>query len=288
MSLAQARVLPRTALTRLPGSAQVGLAISATYLVVAVLAPILAPYDPHDYRFAPLQRPSSAHLLGTNDAGHDILSELIHGARVSLAVGVSVAFLAAGGGAVLGALSGYVGGWADLAAMRLVDAFLVLPRLPLLLLMAAYLDDSLAHVVLILAFVSWPQSARVVRGQVLSLRQRGHIQAARGFGAGPAYVLRRHLLPELGPILVALLVRLAGQAVLMEAGLAFLGIGDVTAKSWGLMINHALRYRGIYFGTTWTWWLLPPALNVALFVLGLTLIGVSLERRLNPRLGGAR
>jgi peptide/nickel transport system permease protein len=287
MTLAPARLLARLGPTRLPTSAPLGLALLGGYLLLALLAPVVAPYDPHDYSFRPLQPPSPPHPLGTNDAGHDILSELVHGARVSVVAGVSVAILAGGGGALVGAVSGYLGGWADLVAMRVVDAFLVLPRLPLLLLLAAYLDDTLAHVVIILAFVSWPEPARVVRGQVASLRQRGHIQAAQGFGAGSPHVLVHHLLPELGPILVALLVRLASRAILMEAGLAFLGIGDITAKSWGLMINHALRYPGIYFGSTWVWWLLPPALCVAFFVLGLTLVGASLEHRLNPRLGRA-
>ncbi|PDV99072.1 ABC transporter permease [Candidatus Viridilinea mediisalina] len=261
-----------------------GWALVGSFLLLALLAPWLAPHDPTAYSGAPLERPSRQHPLGTNDVGQDLLSELIYGARISLLVGVAAGGLALLIATLIGAGAGYLGGWVDLLLMRCVDLLMALPMVPLLILVVAYAGPSLLNLILCIALLGWMVPARSIRAQVLSLRSRNYIQAARLFGAGPLYVLLRHLLPALGPILLALLVGQIGRAIMIEAGIAFLGLSDPTAKSWGMMIRYALNYGGIYLSPVWIWWLLPPSLCISLLVLGFTFLGVGLERRLSPRL----
>jgi ABC-type dipeptide/oligopeptide/nickel transport system permease subunit len=251
---------------------------------VALAAPLLAPYDPHAFSGQPLERPSPAHPLGTNDAGQDILSELIYGTRISLAVGLGAALGTVALGLLVGAVAGYVGGAADALLMRLVDVMLALPRLPLLILLAAFLGSGLAQTLAIISLLFWPVTARVIRAQVQSQRQRGYVKMARNFGAGPGYVLRRHILPAIAPLIAFGLIAAAGRAVAMEAGLAFLGLGDPTAKSWGLMMRFALNLPGLLLTDRWLWWLLPPGLCITALILALTYLGMGLEARLQPRL----
>jgi peptide/nickel transport system permease protein len=261
-----------------------GLAVLSLFAAIALLAGVLAPYDPHAFSGRSLERPSPAHPLGTNDAGQDVLSELIYGARISLAVAVGAAVGTVALGALVGGVAGTVGGWLDGLLMRLVDVLLTLPRLPLLILLGAFLGSGLAQTTAVIALLFWPATARVVRAQVQSVRRRGYVRMARNFGGGPGYVLRRHILPQIGPLLVSGLVTAAGRAVAMEAGLAFLGLGDPTAKSWGLMMRFALNLPGLLLTDRWLWWLLPPGLCVTLLILALTFTGMGLEEHLHPRL----
>lgn len=253
--------------------------------VAAVLAPVLAPYDPRALVGEPLQPPSAAHLLGTNDIGQDIFSQVVWGARPSLTVAVGAGVLAVVTGLSVGVGAGLAGGKADTVAMRVVDLFLALPVLPLLVVIAALAGASRLILVLVIGLVRWPEIARVTRGQTLTLRHRGFVEAAQGFGASLLYLLRRHLAPALGPIIAAGMVTVATVAVLMEAGLAFLGLADPTAVSWGLMLNRALLFPGLYYSALWTWWVLPAGLAISVVVLGLTLVGVGLEPTFNPRAG---
>lgn len=253
--------------------------------VAAVLAPVLAPYDPRALVGEPLQPPSAAHLLGTNDIGQDIFSQVVWGARPSLTVAVGAGVLAVVTGLSVGVGAGLAGGKADTVAMRVVDLFLALPVLPLLVVIAALAGASRLILVLVIGLVRWPEIARVARGQTLTLRHRGFVKAAQGFGASLLYLLRRHLAPALGPIIAAGMVTVATVAVLMEAGLAFLGLADPTAVSWGLMLNRALLFPGLYYSALWTWWVLPAGLAISVVVLGLTLVGVGLEPTFNPRAG---
>lgn len=260
-----------------------GWMLVGSFALVALLAPWLAPYNPDAYSGAPLERPSTQHPLGTNDVGQDLLSELIYGTRISLLVGSIAGGLALVLAALVGMSAGYLGGWTDLLLMRLVDVLMAIPSVPLMILVAAYAGPSLPNLIVIIALLGWMIPARSVRAQVLSLRSRGHIQAATLFGAGPAYIIRRHLVPALGPILLALLVAQVGRAIVVEAGVAFLGLSDPTAKSWGMMIRYALNYRGIYLSPIWVWWLLPPSICISLLILGFTLLGVGLEERSDTR-----
>lgn len=183
----------------------------------------------------------------------------------------------------MGLTAGLRGGLADTAAMRVVDVFLGLPILPLLIFIAALAGPSITVSILMIGLFTWPQTARIVRSQTLTLRQRGFITSARGFGAGPLYVIRRHLVPSLGPVIAANLVFVAGLSVTIEAGLSFLGLGDPIAVSWGADLNRALSNPQIYIGSLWLWWLVPAGLALTLAVVGFTLIGVALEPQFNPR-----
>lgn len=265
-----------------------GGAVVTALALVALLAPALAPFDPLAVAGPSLAAPSGDHLLGTNDVGQDLLSQLIWGTRASLVVALPAASLAVAVGVLVGGLAGLLRGWVDVVAMRSVDLFLALPMLPLLILIAALTGPSRATVIVVIALAAWPGIARVVRSQTLGLARRGHVQAARGFGGGPLYVLRRHLAPALGPEIAANFVFWAATALVLQAGLAFLGLSDPTEVSWGAVINRALDHEGIYFTDQWLWWVLPAGLAITLAAGGLAFVGVGLESRANPRLNRTR
>lgn len=260
-----------------------GVVIVTVLVTVAVLAPQVAPYDPQAISGDALEPPSARHLLGTNDAGADIFSQLVWGARATLAVAVGATALVLLIGVALGLVAGLRRGIAETVVMRLVDIVLALPVIPLLILIAALAGPSRTVAILTIGLLAWPQVARVVRSQALSLRSRGFVDAARGFGGGPLYVMRRHLIPALAPVIAANLVYMAGIAVTIEAGLGFIGLADPGTVSWGAMLERALRHQSLYVTSIWMWWLLPPGLAITLAILGFTFIGVGLEPRFNPR-----
>lgn len=263
----------------------VGAGIVGAMAIAALFAPLLAPFDPRAVSGPSLASPSGAHLLGTNDAGQDLFSQLIWGARASAMVAAPAAGLGVLAGLVVGGLAGLRGGWVDVASMRVVDLFLAVPVLPLLILVAALAGPSRGTVVLVIAGIAWPGIARVLRSATLGLVGRGHVQAARGFGAGPVYLLRRHIAPALGPLVAASFVAWAATAVILQSGLAFLGLSDPTEVSWGGILNRALSHEGVYFTTQWIWWVLPAGVAITLASVGLSFVGIALEPRLDPRLG---
>lgn len=273
------------------GIGWVGLALVGGFLVLAASAPLLAPYGVHELAGDPLEAPSRAHLVGTNAVGQDLASQLLAGTQASLLVALVAGAGTLAVGAAVGMLAGWVGGATEAVLMRIVDVFLVIPRLPLMIVLAAYAGSSLWSIALIIALTSWPPGARVIRSQVLSLRSRAHLRAAVGFGARTLYVLRRHIVPEVGLILVAGFVLASERAVVLEAGLAFLGLGDPSRESWGGIMRDALDFSSLFLTSAWSWWLLPPIAAVSLLLLGLTFLGIALEERVNPRLarhvGGA-
>ena len=261
----------------------VGLAMLSTVVAVAALAPWLAPYGPREITGDPFEHPSAAHLLGTNEVGADLFSRLIWGARTTLVVAVTASALVLAVGIAVGLTAGLRGGLVDAALMRFVDVMLGLPVLPLLIFVGALAGPSLSTSILMIGGFLWPQTARVVRSQTLSLRQRGFVGMARGFGGGPSYVIRRHLVPALGPVIAANLVFVAGLAVGIEAGLSFLGLGDPAAVSWGAELQRALATGQAQLDALWLWWLLPFGMALTLAIFGLSLVGVALEPRFNPR-----
>lgn len=260
-----------------------GLILLGTLLVVAIFAPLLSPHDPSGVSGPVLEPPSAQHWLGTDIPGRDIFSQVVFGARASLIVAFVASTLTMFGAILVGVLPALIGGWTDRGAARAVVLLLALPGLPLIVLIGSMAGDSRVAVIAVIAFLGIAPNARILRGQALTLRQRGYITAARGFGGGPLYVLRRHLVPGLAPLVVVGFVNWAGIAIALDAGLSFLGVGDPTGVSWGLMLNRALDQDGIYFSGMWTWWVLPPGLAIALTVLGFTFVGVGLEPRFNPR-----
>ncbi len=261
----------------------VGAGLLVVLVTIAVAAPLIAPYDPVARSGPPFARPSGAHLLGTNDVGQDLLSELIFGARISLAVGIAAAVAATALGTAVGLVAGYARGWVDIVLMRSVDVVLSLPFLPLMLVVGVFLGPGLVTQILVIAGVMWAGAARQLRSQVLSARELDHVLAARSMGAGTGHVLIRHLLPAVGPLVVPQLVLATKTAILLEASLSFLGLGDPTAKSWGTTLFYA-NSRSAFLTDAWLWWIVPPGLGIAAAVLAFAFMGFALEERAQPAL----
>jgi peptide/nickel transport system permease protein len=252
-------------------------------LVLSVGAEHWVPYDPKVLSGQPFEPPSRNHWLGTNDLGQDLFSEIVMGTRLSLGVGLSAASLASSIGLAAGLLAGYFRGWVDALLMRLVDIVLVIPFLPLMILLAAYLGQDVWKLVLVIGLLSWARPARVIRAQVLSLRQRGYVEAARVIGAGNGHILRHHILPGILPLALAQFVMVASQSILLEVTLSFLGLGDPTQNSWGSVLYYA-QSRNAFLTGAWIWWVLPPGLMISCTVLAFALLGFALEEIGNPRL----
>lgn len=257
--------------------------ITGLLAAVAALAPWLAPYDPRARVGRPFHPPGGAHLLGTNDIGQDLLSELIFGARVSLLVGVAAASAALLIGGAVGVLAGYYPKRLGELLMRGVDAVLILPFLPLLIVLAAYLGRSLLNTILVIGALIWAAPARIIRSQVLSLRSREYVLAARSMGAPDRWIIFRHVLPRAALLAAGTFVRAVAGAILLEASLSFLGLGDPIQKSWGSILFWA-QARGAFLTPAWKWWVLPPGLLIMAASLGFALIAFSLEERIDPRL----
>jgi peptide/nickel transport system permease protein len=260
-----------------------GAGILLALVAAAVLAPHVAPYRPEELAGGALQAPSVEHLLGTNHLGQDIFSQVVWGGRDSLSVAAAAAVLAVMAGTLVGVGAGLLGGGVDTVTMRVVDVFLGIPRLPLLILVAAMVGANRVSLSVVIATMTWPVVARMLRSRTLSLRQRGFLDAARGFGGGLPYLMARHVVPALGPLVMSSFIMVAANAVLLEASLAFLGLGDPTGTSWGLMLNKALLQPGLYFTPVWLWWVLPAGFAITAAVLGLSFLGVGLEPLVNRR-----
>jgi peptide/nickel transport system permease protein len=268
------------------------LVISA--VLVATFAPWLTPYEPtetmRDENGKPLIfAPPSVHpLLGTDDAARDVWTQLVYGARISLMVGFLAGFLSMAVGSTLGILAGFFGGRVDNLLMRTTDVLLVIPDLPLMLILVATLRQMdlrispLIIMVLVIGLLYWTTTARLIRSQVLTIKERQFVARARAIGAGNAHIIRKHILPQVLPLIVANTVLILSTAILIESGLAFLGLGDPTKPSWGTMLNFAFDRNAISNGAWWVY--LPPGLAIVWVTLGCVLLGNVLEELLNPRL----
>ena len=261
----------------------VGIAVVVILILLAIFAKQIAPYDPTKRVGLPFQPPSGEHLLGTNDIGQDILSELIFGARVSLTIGIVASLVAMVIGTTVGLLAGYYPQVLGRFLMRFVDIVLIIPFLPLLILLAAYLGRSLLNTVLIIGALIWAGTARVIRSHVLSIAQRDYVLAAKTIGAKDFHIMRFHILPKVLLLAVGQFVRATSGAILLEASLSFLGLGDPLQKSWGSVLYWA-QVRGVFLTPAWKWWVLPPGILISLAAVGFALIGFGLEQIINPRL----
>jgi peptide/nickel transport system permease protein len=247
-----------------------------------LFAPLVAPHDPNKIDLLQIaQSPSLAHPLGTDAVGRDSLSRIIYGARISLAVGVCAVGIYIAIGFVLGALAGYVGGWVDNLLMRFTDIVMCFPTFVLILILVGMLGPSIWNVIFAIGLFGWPGIARLVRGQVLQLRELDYVIAARILGAGPTDVMFRHILPNvIGPLTVAATLGIAG-AILTEAGLSFLGLGVVQpTPSWGSMLNDA-RSPATLAGKPWLW--IAPGASISLAVLAINFIGDGLRDAFDVR-----
>lgn len=263
-------------------TAVIGTLLITGLVLTAVFADVLSPYPPAERVGRPFAQPSAEHLLGTNDIGQDILSELIYGTRISLTVGVTAALVTITIGTAIGVLAGYYRRLGSIL-MRLADIVLVLPFLPLLIMLAAYLGRSLWNTVIIIGLLSWAGTARIIRSQVLTIVHQDYILAAQGIGATHRHILYHHILPQVLLLATGQFVQATNAAILLEAALSFLGLGDPIQKSWGTVLYWA-QVRGAFLTPAWLWWVLPPGLLIALASLGFALIGFALEQVINPRL----
>ncbi|MGH7323898.1 MAG: ABC transporter permease [Candidatus Rokuibacteriota bacterium] len=256
----------------------VGLALTVALVMVAVLADHLTPGDPFASVAPSLAPPSWRHPMGTDDLGRDLLTGVVHGARTSLVVVLTVSAIATVIGIGVGALAGYRGRITDDALMRVTEFVQVVPRFFLAVVVIALFGPGLDRLVVLLGVTSWPWLARVVRAETLSLRTRPWVDAARSLGAPTWRILLRHVLPNVLPAALVVVSLNAASVLLLEAGLSFLGLGDPHRMSWGYLASNAQRFLRV------AWWMtLFPGLAIALAVLGLNLLGDALNDALSPR-----
>jgi peptide/nickel transport system permease protein len=260
-----------------------GFVILLLFAIVAIFAPLIAPFDPYDRVSEPFGKPSMKNILGTNDIGNDILSELIYGSRISLSIGLLSAIIAVSIGSFIGIISGYNGNRIDSILMRVVDLSLVIPMLPLMILLAAFIGPGFKNIVIVIGVLSWAGPARIIRSQVLTVRSRGYIEAVRAAGGRPHYIMFKHILPSTLSIIISQFILVASRSILIEASLSFLGLGDPTLKSWGIVLYYA-QSRSAFLNNSWLWWVLPTGLLITALVIGFAFVGNSLEEIVNPKL----
>ncbi|WP_319579804.1 ABC transporter permease [uncultured Methanospirillum sp.] len=252
------------------------------YCIIAICAPILAPYDPYAILDSPLQHPDSVHPLGTNATGQDILSQLIYGTRITLLIGFLAAIISCCISTTLGIQTGYYGGFFDELVMRVIDIFMTIPLFPLLLVLTLFFTPGIYTTAALMGIVGSTHSIRVVRSQVMMIHNATYIEGARSIGAKDHQIMVWHILPNILPLVSVKLVSSMQHYLLMGVGLSFLGLGDPMVIDWGQMIEQAYSSGGFALGL-W-WWLLPPGLAVVGISLSLALLGYISEEQFNHRL----
>jgi peptide/nickel transport system permease protein len=268
---------------RRPPKAIVGLAILGVFAILAVIGPLVAPYDPTASSTTILAGPSAAHLLGTTAEGQDVLSELLAGTRDSVLVGVVAALIGEAFAVLVGVTAGYLGGVVDEVLSTITNIFLVIPVLPLEIVLSGYLENSgWLGITLIISFTAWPWGARTLRGQTMSLRQRDYVQAARVAGDSTWRIVLFEIVPNETAIIATGLLFQVLFAIVVQTGLAFLGIGNLESWSWGSILYFAQNSDAFLSGD-W-WWYVPPGLCLALVGTGLALTNLGIDEAINPKL----
>jgi peptide/nickel transport system permease protein len=262
-------------------AAIVGLVIVTFFIFVAIFGYALAPYSPTTQSGPVYAPPSPEHWLGTDDSGVDVLSELLAGGRTSMIVGFAAAFVAMLVGGGIGLLAGYAGGKTDGSLMRVTDYFLVIPDLVLMIVIVTVFGPSRLLVIMVIGLLLWTSTARIVRSQVKSVRERVYVRRARSLGASHSRIVFQHVLPQVAPLLIASTVLAIAYAIFDESALAFLGVG-VPGVSWGNMLEHAFERTAMTQGAWWAF--VPPGLAIGFVVIGCYLMGQAIEDALNPRL----
>ncbi|MFW9926415.1 MAG: ABC transporter permease [Candidatus Thorarchaeota archaeon] len=265
-----------------------GLLIISAIVIVAVFAPLIAPYPWGEGSLQLedlLAPPSAEHLLGTNHRGEDIFSRLIYGSQISLLVGFTASVVAVFIGTLVGLVSGYFGGIIDTILMRITDVFLCLPTLPLMLIFLVIFGQGLQNVIVVIAMLAWTGTARMVRSEALSLRERPLTEAAHALGGSDTYILFRHIMPNTFPLILANMILGVVNAILSEAGIAFLGFVDIHGQpSWGILLHWAWKNAAL-LSNRW-WWFIPPGILILLTTLGFVFISHTADKVVNPRLRG--
>ncbi len=262
----------------------IGAVILIFFIVISIFGPLFFPFNPLEFGEPGnvLQPPGDSHLLGTDNLGRDIFSNLLAGGRVSLMVGLLATVISMFLGTAIGVVSGFIGSKTDMILMRLTDFFLVLPWLPLVLVLAAILGTSIWNIILVIGLTSWAGTARVVRSQTLSLKERPFIERIRSIGADDTTIIIRHILPNVFPLVFANTILITAVAILSETTLSFLGLGDTTRSSWGMMLHYAFQSGAASSGAYW--FFLPPGICVVLVVLAFTFLGYAFDEMMNPKL----
>jgi peptide/nickel transport system permease protein len=268
--------------------AMAGLAIYAAFILIALAAPVLAPYPPLELIYAPDGNvvanvgPSREHLLGTTNLGRDIFSQLVFGSRAALAVGFTAALGVVLLGTLVGLVAGYFGGWVDTLLMRLADVAFGIPFLPIVIVIVAFLGPNIWNVVLVMTLLLWRDTGRVIRAQVLSLRERAYVEAARVLGSGHLRTMFLHIAPNVLPLSFLYGSLAVGWAILTEASISFLGFGDPNVISWGFMLQDA--YASQALARQAFAWFVPPGVCIMLVVMAGFFISRGYEELLFPRL----
>ncbi|SFT55350.1 ABC transporter permease [Mesorhizobium sp. YR577] len=267
-----------------------GLAVYATFLLTAIFADAIAPYDPTEILYTPeyelasdLRPGEQGFILGTTSLGRDIFSQIVYGTRSALIIGITAAFMVALIGSVVGLVSGYFGGWVDAVLMRLADIAFGIPFLPFVIVLAAFLEPSIWNVVLAMALVLWRDTGRVIRSQVLTLRSRGYVDAARVCGSSDLKIILRHIAPNILPLSFLYGSIAIGWAILTEASISFLGFGDPQSISWGYMLQDAFASQAL--AKQAYYWFVPPGICIILVVSAGFFITRGYENLLFPKLG---
>jgi peptide/nickel transport system permease protein len=260
-----------------------GFVVLLIFIIMAIFAPFLAPYDPYETSpYDSLLQPSSKHLLGTDLNGRDTLSRLIYGSRTSLVIGIVTVVVGAVVGMAIGLVAGYFGGWVNAISMRIIDTLMAFPMILLALAIAAMLGGGLKNIIIALSISSLPVNARVMHGQVLSVKEIDYVMAGRALGASNTRIMLRHIVPNCFPPLIVLMTMSIGMVILAEAGLSFLGIGiEPPAAAWGAMVNE-----GYIFLLTNPVLSFAPGIAIMLVVLACNMVGDGLRDALDPRLRG--
>jgi peptide/nickel transport system permease protein len=264
-----------------------GVIILIIFALIAIFAPLLSPYEPFQAmltetgRLNRLAPPSANHLLGTTAFGNDVLSQFLHGFRVALVVGIVAALAVGFISTLFGVISGYFGGLVDDFLMRITDVALSIPTLPFAIVAVALLGPSVENIILVITVLFWRNGARIIRSAVLTERERVYVKWARAAGASHLHIIMRHILPNIFRVVFLWITMSVAFAILTEASLSFLGLGDPTVISWGQMLNTAFSSGNLR--TAW-WWVVPPSIALILLVSSLYLIGRGYEEQTNPRL----
>lgn len=259
-----------------------GLFLISLILVSALFAPVLRTTDPHQEGDIEdiLNPPSVVHWLGTDDLGRDIWSQIIYGSRISLMIGLITAFVTVVTGTLIGLAAGFYGGWIEEVLVKIVDFFMMLPVLPLMIILAAVMGPNLWNIIFVISVVSWPTTARVVRSQVLSVKERPYVEAARCIGAGNIKLMFSEILPNVLPLMFAQAILMITYAIYDEAVLSFLGLGDPTTISWGSMLHFAFE-SGVMARSPW--WIGSPIVSIVILIVGFSLLGTAITDVLTPQ-----
>lgn len=263
---------------------KISLFIILTLFLLGIFSSQIANFPPDKVVADAFISPNKTHYLGTDDLGMDIFAQILYGAKVSIFISLVVAISSTVLGSIVGMLAGYYGGIIDRILIRIIDILTIIPTLPLLIIISAFWGPSIKNIIVILIFLSWINPARMIRSKVITLKTQPYIIASKYYGAGFMYIARKHFFKEVFPLMLVSIIKLISATIVSEASLSFLGLGDPTNKTWGLVLNYALSFNAIYFTPYWKWWVLSPLMAIMILVLSVSFFSMELERLLNTKL----